>query len=684
MANANGVSRRTASNVTRTMGSGFVSSGTFVYSGIIAAAAAYDARIKNQRRDKWDSAIAEMRQELECDQKRIDERRQVLSAEMDAMDLKIEEDGIEEENGHSLEECSPVSYDVQEETAEGYRYSTDLAETNNEPYDPFEDIQPRSEPARWPANTYGPVNTRNVAPESLYATTDSKQRAAKRRWTRKKIENMNIQISLLQVRLVLLLHERGWLKEAVAAVPHAYGAYLKQPTSVFVGACEEITSKGKSLSLYDHQLSGYNREADSSILCDYHQDAFGHFHDINFDLNESLQQLFSLHFRQQLAMPALIAKITQNLTISTAPPNVETFNILLAGFSRVREHEANSYVIRAIRYSKIRPNEVTLNRILSHYVDTSDPKGWGIWIGRLRGKYGGVMLARPDVSVNEASEGRLVKVESPSGTKVIQNPYPTPMVLTAVINGALKFLGFETCMEVYKEFREQGYGLSSEGLLSLLNACVSRRDWDTSASILGQIERLESEDYMSLPLKDAPVPRISLNVFAGMLQACRDSSERGLFTRILRYAQLHGHDRQQILDAVRQQKMEVAKDDAAAGNDIEPLHAGKESREVGQASSSPAPLFNSKQTGGEQVFSHLESATHNLASNRTLEKRRSNILGDDTERPRGIDGEQSDASVIRYMHHRTMTREELDGLLPASEHLEGYEMVERPMAIDNG
>ena len=135
---AGGLTRRVGAGATRPKQK-YLTSSTLWYSGIFAAAATLDAGAKLRRREKWDRAIAEVREELGKD----------------------ETVGLSGEKGRLAEEEQAVLYrpDALDEA--------------------FEELEPTFRDQRWPANTGPPLMARNLAPESIYARRGRREKA---RW----------------------------------------------------------------------------------------------------------------------------------------------------------------------------------------------------------------------------------------------------------------------------------------------------------------------------------------------------------------------------------------------------------------------------------------------------------------------------------------------------------------------
>ena len=215
---------------------------------------------------------------------------------------------------------------------------------------------------------------------------------------------------------------------------------------------------------------------------DYMQDADGDFHHIAEQLNTAIRNIFDEYQDKrkdttQLAIAT--AKICHNLLISSAAPNLQTFNILLTGFQKWERPRLVRSVIAAWDDCKIRPNEITCVAILDHYVEANRPDDFSRFVAKMRGAGDAHMLAHPDITINEASEGRLIRA---SDTKVFQKVYPTPMVFHSLMHGVLRFAGFDRAMDIYYEMKDDGWGLDMGALSRFLD---DNNSWRSSTQMLG-------------------------------------------------------------------------------------------------------------------------------------------------------------------------------------------------------
>ncbi|KAI7223230.1 hypothetical protein KC333_g615 [Hortaea werneckii] len=491
-----GVSRRATGSATRRAPK-FLTSSTLWYSGIFAAAATFDAGVKQQRREQWDKAIAEVKQELGQRTERVTQGAK--GTEVDAVSPSGKRDALD-----ALAEVADV----------------------------FSEVEPYRRRAMWPANTGPPLQVHRLPPESIYATDVRREQASLRRWTPKKLEAVMLSIDALQLKIfhqLALQSGSDWRTEASAAIPVNYRDQMFMSAEELLAAFDSKSKDLARLKRSDPELNDWQRAEQDVPLSSYSQDDQGLFHGTTRELNKSLQALFKQHAASTLTTPALLAKVAYNLAISAAPPNVHTYNTLLLGFSKAQQPTLVGSTIHSLRRTSMRPNEVTNSAILNHYTAQDDAEGFIKWIKLMRGKNGGLALARPDIRINEAGADRLIRDEERGRPdRVIQLPYPTPNVFSAIIRGMLKFSGFDTALGICERMGQEGWGLCMSGLTPLLKDCARHGDWESGLAVWDQIQALKKRSTRRQG-KTWVSEVVGLDAYAAMLRLCSRTGQRDEF-----------------------------------------------------------------------------------------------------------------------------------------------------------
>ncbi|KAK4544439.1 hypothetical protein LTR36_004330 [Oleoguttula mirabilis] len=673
-----GVSRRAAASATRR--ARFTTSSTLWYSGIFAAAATFDAGAKIQRREQWDQAIAEVKQELGQSADKAGRQTEKTQAE------------VRNVRGVPKSELDVLL----EETA-----------------DLFLEVEPHKRRPHWPTNTGPPLAVNHLPPDSIYATEHRKVKAEVRRWTPKKLETVMLSVDGVQLRILCALQEAGdpnWRDQASAAVPVEYRDKMLLSEAELNAAIDGKRTDLRRLWSIDSALPEWRRSAADMALSSYNQDDEGSFHITARELNQSLQDLFKQHTNQAISTPSLLAKIAYNISLSSAPPNVHTYNTLLLGFGRAGQPTLVYNVIRSLRETHVRPNEVTNCTILDHYTAMHDAKHFVRWIELMRGKHGGLALARKDIKITGAGASRLTrfKWKEDEHERVVQLPYPTPNVFGAIIRGVLRFSGFDTALNICEGMGQEGWGICMGGLTPLLLDCADRADWTSGLAVWRQIQALKGRSVTRQGRRIVAVENVPVWSYAAMLRLCLACDQKEPFRDIWRQTlRTHGHLKTgQLTKMIEAQKacaseqpnlqsgepelggMEAGSDIVRRDDSVDVIADDINETAAIQDdwSDRPAEPANNPASASPagQVLRDLRGVAED--KQRGQDVAFPGGMGVDSAKPTSRRGPSAAAAVMgrdqATQHEEAiMLREQLDGCLPPNQELEEYEMCERPMTM---
>jgi hypothetical protein len=618
---AGGLTRRVGAGATRQKPK-YLTSSTLWYSGIFAAAATLDAGAKLRRREKWDRAIAEVKQEL----------------------------GKEEKVGLTEDHLKTVEVTEEEETV---LYSPDVLD------EAFEELEPTFRDQRWPSNTGPPLVTRNLAPESIYARRGRREKVETRRWSRKKLETISLSVDLMQLRIMIALINGGASDEAAIAVPEDFATNLLRTKEALHAHKQTLKHDLGRVRLSNNDLEDYERTSPHLPLNVFNtteadEDGLHTVHTPR-ELNIALQSLLKQHKRQRISTPTLLARICYNLSASPLPPNLDTYNTLLLGLSAAEQPHIVTHVIRSMKQCNLRPNETSIAAILNHYTVTDDAASFVHFVETMRGKHLGLALARPDVRITAVSNGRLVpKGDDP--TKIIQLPYPTPKVFAALISGVTKFGGFDTALGVCKNMGEEGWGLCMSGLAPLLQDCADRRDWEAGLSVWDQVQQLKARSKRQNSNQDrGGHERVPMRVYAAMLRLCLGKGEKKVYEEVWDEATRAHRASVHVIARMVKDQMGLASQPAA--DEVESAVLADDDLQANQATEERS-IPVQPGTGAAKFY----------PPSSILRELRDSQRGPMESRP--VAAPQTE-----------LLREHLYGSLPASDELEQYEVAERPMYL---
>lgn len=516
---------------------------TFLYTTLFAAGLTVDAKAKLDRNRQWDEAFAQLPVALSPLDTTSSTTSKPPSGNQSNGHPEIDE-GPKDSEWAAAHRCA--STEVQDSAAsvgqaEGKVDATANAEDNMG----FDSRMPGTPAPEWPPNTGRAMKPHNLPPQSLWAPNILRWAAIRRRHTRKKVAMQELATGLLIHELIRHSNLRRYLYSAKSRLQDLSPPILEHITSdddaadlihtAFVTDIERLrlTDVGKS----DEEIAQARTDVDIASIPSYVQDADGDFYGICKQMNDGIRQLLQQRVQGDDKEKALaIAKICHNLLISTAPPDVQTFNTLISGLLQWRRPRLVDAVIEAFHTSKIRPNEITCEQILHHYMLQSRPKEFSRFVAQMRGVRGALMLANPSITVNEASEGRLSRVDV---NKVYQKVHPTPMVFAALIDGVRKFAGFDRALDVYYEMKADGWGLPAPALIKLLGDCIRRADWEGGTYVWGEINSIKSQASS----------RHMAKAYHHMLSLCSVTGNTIGFNQVLNEVAKRGLDQKYIIKA---------------------------------------------------------------------------------------------------------------------------------------
>jgi hypothetical protein len=269
----------------------------------------------------------------------------------------------------------------------------------------------------------------------------------------------------------------------------------------------------------------------------YEHNEDGLHHELLRDLNASLVELFEGYKSQQLNLNTLLVKICHNLLVSTAPPNVQTMNILLLGFYSSDKYVKNSSAASQVRHVildwliaicymvKIRPNEITCATVLATYRRRGMRGEFAKFVHRMRGTGGPLALMYTKaLTLRPENTPRLIPTENdPLIFK--QAVYPSPMIFAEVIKGVAKFYTLEDAITVCKDFTAKEWGYDWSCLHYLLNACIVQKDWRSGLWVWSEIKAFWKAGH------EEPI-----RILAAMLALCVQCQEKEMFAEVLTYS----------------------------------------------------------------------------------------------------------------------------------------------------
>ncbi|KAF1840690.1 uncharacterized protein K460DRAFT_346840 [Cucurbitaria berberidis CBS 394.84] len=512
---------------------------TFFYTTVFAAGLTVDASAKAARNRQWEEAFAHLREAMDHPLPRENKQPHAYhGVPLEDLPNDLDWDLIHRIAGMELVDDQVL----RQQEAESHIHDVVQTAWNDLRFD---SRLPGAQSLEWPENTGRDLVRYHLPPQSLWAPDILRFTAMRRRHTWKKLAMQELSTGVLIHSLISRINLPRYFQSASS------GLDRMSPQLREIASLNESLAKKARREILDtieklHSID-VNSSADEIVrakvhvnqpgIPSYFQDSDGDFYEICQQMNRGIKQLLDQVSKGNDRKEALtIAKICDNLLVSTASPDLQTFNLLISGFKRLNRPNLVDDVIAALYVHKIRPNEITCREILGHYIAEFRADDFSRFVAKMRGVGDALMLADPNININEAGQARLVKI---SPDKIYQKVHPTPMVFGALIGGVMKFAGFDRALDIYYEMKADGWGLDVQGLTRLLGDCIRRADWE------GGIYTWEEIDNIKTKAK----PRDMAKAYYHMLSLCSVTGNTVAFNQVLNEVARGGFDRISILDA---------------------------------------------------------------------------------------------------------------------------------------
>jgi hypothetical protein len=459
---ATSIARRTTTAASRR---GFKAGDLFTacYSTILATAAVVDAKVKDDRRREWDRLIAEA--------KSLPIEKQDAPNYMATGDISKICDGE-----RSAERRNPVLA-----VWDGIRWSTATASKDAQStiqpkvLDPHDSI---TKLARMPAN-HSPANI--FVGEEEWIDEDF-ERVLPPRKPRNYVQIRKVEEAVLKLIDRLLLQSM-----ANSSI---------QSSSLSAGAIADLTAQMKEMTMrIDALRHGHTRVPSYSYL-----DAKS-VRQEQAELHDALRVLLKKAESNQSSIDIILAKICYNLLISTSPPNITTYNVLIEHFTRLERHDLAQIVVDSfLDETRYRPNTMTVCVLLDHFVAKRDSRGFRKIIKRMRAVDGDMRIKRRALSAlsipsvqDWARSNKVIHRNGFLSQKVSRNAH----IFDSLIQGCLKLADVRSAIRYLRAALREGCQVKSGTLCEIAVECVEQLDYKAGRSLLHTI-LLQWEDNISL------------------------------------------------------------------------------------------------------------------------------------------------------------------------------------------
>ncbi|KAK3320908.1 hypothetical protein B0T19DRAFT_252627 [Cercophora scortea] len=177
-----------------------------------------------------------------------------------------------------------------------------------------------------------------------------------------------------------------------------------------------------------------------------------------------------------------VAKICYNLLVSTIPPGIQNYNVLILGFTRLGEHGLAQAVVDSFLYkSHFIPTKATVLCLLQHFRLKRDVVGFYAMLRRvIAHDCRGIGIKRRKIDeVKKSGQLRRWAVEADvgfSGGYVVELPKMDSALYEAMIQGLVDFKMTGHAAKVFVVCLQEKGTISAEVLDYLLHACIRTMD----------------------------------------------------------------------------------------------------------------------------------------------------------------------------------------------------------------
>lgn len=206
------------------------------------------------------------------------------------------------------------------------------------------------------------------------------------------------------------------------------------------------------------------------------------------ELHQTLWALCSTAPSGQANLDVATAKVCYNLLVSTAPPSITTYNILLEEFMKMKRFNLAQIIVDSfLNDSRLKPNKRTIRLLLDHHRAKSDCRGFYNIIKRMRATKGDTRLRHRYVL--ELTNHHIERWATTN--KIIhrcgfvhQKAIRSRSIYNSLILGCLEFGSVRAAIRYARAALREGHEISAETLCAIIKVIVSKLDAYAGSSLL--------------------------------------------------------------------------------------------------------------------------------------------------------------------------------------------------------
>jgi hypothetical protein len=239
---------------------------------------------------------------------------------------------------------------------------------------------------------------------------------------------------------------------------------------------KEISTRLQSLRGIDTRLPSYTFHSPRQALQERRR------------LDNTLEALFKQTAPDSSNIEIILAKICYNLLVSSSPPSIHTYDILIRSLTRLRLHDLAQVVVDSFLFdSKFMPTSATVQLLLKHYSLQKDAAGFRDVVNRMRAVDGDLRIKKRTIdSLHKPTVQKWAltrKVLHKNGylrEKVTRDPD----IFDCLINGFLELDRLRSAVRYLQAALREGMQLSSRTLCRIALACTKGLDCEAGLLVL--------------------------------------------------------------------------------------------------------------------------------------------------------------------------------------------------------
>jgi hypothetical protein len=431
---------------------------TTLYTSLFGIATAIDGKNKKARKEQWDEAIANKKEEVVRLRQQVELRASGLVESNHAISTSTSTRTTDDDDDESLELNKAIAAVSQFLVARDNVTSRRLEQLLQFPWWSSRkppDIPSLSNIKRW-----------SLPPQSPWAP-EPRRRQMRTPWTPKKSYTVELSVARFVLKLFQAFELLGMQGQELDQMPRRLRPYAALTTEEAEDVLQQMELEQMDIMILDHA------HVPSALKLERFLPTYAIHLDDSLYENLTTMKIKSLSQTDDIISPWAIAHLADVLLSSNRAPGIYSINQILYSFVKSQQEQLVGPVIDLLNDGHYRPNEVTCACVLRYYRQTNDRASFMEYLGKMRASNGHLMTTNRPVyadAVDEdlkASQGRLVRFGN-LGNKMAQAVHPSPITYLEMVTGMVQFVGLQKTWQFCQNLSEFGWGFDFACIYFLL------------------------------------------------------------------------------------------------------------------------------------------------------------------------------------------------------------------------